>query len=574
MIRRCLEKRVDDRFGTTRDLAFTLRLLTDVQERAVPSAPKGSAAALPPPRDVKFRQLTFREGLVSGARFASDGRTVVYAATYAGEQPDLYLARVGSHEHRPLHMPGARILSISRADELLVRLRSRDVGGFVNLGVIARVPLMGGIPREVADEVFQAVFSPDGRQIAAIRFVSGAARLEYPLGTVLAETEGWFSSPAALADGEVFYVDHPTRGDNAGYPMVAGPRGQRRLSDERFSSVAGGAAFPDRRHVLMSGQQADGSGGLFFVSLEGGYRPAYRTPSWAFVEDVSDAGDVLLTSRTPRMLMETGTRGHEPPRDLSWLDWTLARDLTADGTTVLFDETGIGAGQATVFVRGTDGSPPVRIAEGDGVGLSPDGRTAIVIDPADPTGFELVPIGIGSAESHRTAPVRVMTGAWFPDGKKLCIGGHEPGKRPRLYRYDLATRAIEPLTEEGTGIGYCSVSPDGAFVFVLGPRGHSIYPVGGGEPQVLSMIGTQHRGIGWSSDGRAVFAFERGRIPAPVLRIDLASGRAEPWMEVHPRSTGGVNGFNVVWLSADGERYVGGYSRTLSELFLLKGLAP
>jgi hypothetical protein len=45
-------------------------------------------------------------------------------------------------------------------------------------------------------------------------------------------------------------------------------------------------------------------------------------------------------------------------------------------------------------------------------------------------------------------------------------------------------------------------------------------------------------------------------------------------MEVHPRSTGGVIGFNVVWLSADGERYVGGYTRTLSELFLLKGLAP
>jgi len=573
VIRRCLEKRASDRFDSARDLAFTLRLLVAAQEKGGPAAPKRAEAAVAP-RDVRFRQLTFREGLVSGARFASGGRTVVYAANWGADEKDLYLAPVGSHEHRPLNVPGARVLSISRSDELLVRLRSRDVGGFVVLGVIARMPLMGGTPREVADEVFQATFGPDGRQIAAVRFLSGAARLEYPLGTVLAETNGWFSSPCVLPDGRVFCVDHPARGDNAGYPMIVGREGGQRLTTERFSSVAGGVLLPGGRHVLMSGQEADGSGGIFFVSLEGGYRPAYRTPDWSFVEDVSDAGDVLLTRRSPRMLLETGTRGQDPSRDLSWLDWSLARDLTSDGRTVLFDETGLGAGHPTVFVRGTDGSPPVPIADGDGVRLSPDGRTAMVIDPTNPTGFELVPIGIGSAESHRIAPVRGMGAAWFPDGKAICIGGHEPQGRPRLYRYDLATRVLRPLTEEGTFISFCSVSPDGAFVFILSPRGHSIYPVAGGEPHVLEALGSQHRGIGWSPDGSAVFAFERGRVPTPVLRIDLASGRAEPWMEIHPRSTGGVTGSNAVWLSADGERYVCSYSRTLSELFLVTGLTP
>jgi len=41
-----------------------------------------------------------------------------------------------------------------------------------------------------------------------------------------------------------------------------------------------------------------------------------------------------------------------------WLDWTLVRDLSSDGSRILFDETGVGGGELhAVYLRGTDGSP-------------------------------------------------------------------------------------------------------------------------------------------------------------------------------------------------------------------------
>jgi len=62
---------------------------------------------------------------------------------------------------------------------------------------------------------------------------------------------------------------------------------------------------------------------------------------------------------------------------LSWLDWSFPVDLTHDGAQLVFDEQGdgAGAGEYQVYVRPTDGSPALRLGEGRGFGLSPDGQT-------------------------------------------------------------------------------------------------------------------------------------------------------------------------------------------------------
>jgi Tol biopolymer transport system component len=198
----------------------------------------------------------------------------------------------------------------------------------------------------------------------------------------------------------------------------------------------------------------------------------------------------------------------------------------------------------------------------------------LVKNPENPTQIEFVPIGIGEAVRHDLSPIRMDTACWFPGGASLCVAGHEPGRKTRMYRYTIATRAIEPITEEGSGRGSCSVSPDGRFVFTQGQGGHAIFPVAGGAPRRLDALGPQHRGIGWSPDGASVFAFERGVVPSRVLRIDVESGRADLWMEIRPRRESGLWGINGVALSADGERYVASYPQALSELHLLRGLLP
>jgi Tol biopolymer transport system component len=331
---------------------------------------------------------------------------------------------------------------------------------------------------------------------------------------------------------------------------------------------------PGAREVLVSGQGDDGRGGVFRISLnDGSCRPALRSPAVTFVQDISKDGDLLVAVLNPRMRMETGTRSPATPRDLSWLDWSLARDLMPDGSAVLFDETGLGVATPQVFLRGTDGSPAVHIAEGDSVGFSPDGRTALIADPKDPTRLELVPIGIGETVGHSFAPIRAVASGWFPDGRALCIAGYEPGRRTRLYRYDLASRTMEPFSEEGSGRSGCFVSPDGRSVLTQGPKGAAVYPVAGGEPRALGSVGPQHRGIGWSRDGGSVFVFERGVLPAPVLRVDVEHDRSETWMEIRPRSESGVWGVNSVLLSADGERYVASYPQILASLYVARGVS-
>ena len=55
-------------------------------------------------------------------------------------------------------------------------------------GTLARVPLEGGAPRELLENVSLADWSPDGRDLAVVHKVGGKDRLEFPIGKVLYET--------------------------------------------------------------------------------------------------------------------------------------------------------------------------------------------------------------------------------------------------------------------------------------------------------------------------------------------------------------------------------------------------
>jgi Tol biopolymer transport system component len=569
-IRRCLEKRADARFDSARDLAFTLQILIAASDSAGPAPAKRASGTS---AGARFQQLTYREGLVSGARYSSDGRTVVYTAAWGGGPSELYMTRIGSHESRPLGLRDAHLLDASRADDLAVRLRSRDLGGFVEVGLLARLPLMGGTPRELVDAVFEASFGPDGR-IAATRLPETTMQLEYPIGTVLVETQGWMSDPRVSPDGElVAYVDHPQKGDSGGRMAVTDRKGKvRHLGESRFPSIWGGAWTPDGREVLCSVQESDGSNALIAVSLDGGIRSVLRAPAIVAILDVASNGDALLAGVVARMRMEFGRRNDPNVTDLSWLDWSLARDISRDGTQILFDETGPGVTQPMVFLRGTDGSPSVRIGDGTAMALSPDDKWAMIADKEDPSRVDLVPLGAGESVRHTLAPIQVQHGYWFPDGKSLCIFGYEPGRRTRGYRYDLESRKATPFTEEGLGRVGGAVSPDGRWVWTVGPSGSVICPVEGGPARPIPGVAPEVRAIHWSEDGTSIFAFERGRLPARVFRIDVETGRTEVWMEVHPNRDSGVTGVNSICLASDAETYATSYTQFLSELYTASGL--
>src|SRR5436309_3649892 len=137
VVKHCLEKRPEDRFQSTRDVAFALEALSGVREmdldEVVPAAPKKKTGAIRTSKILRaaaatiptFRQLTFRRGTVFSARLAPDGSTVIYSAAWDGEPVELFSTRAGFPESRSLGFRHTHLYCISSTGELAVSLDSR-----------------------------------------------------------------------------------------------------------------------------------------------------------------------------------------------------------------------------------------------------------------------------------------------------------------------------------------------------------------------------------------------------------------------------------------------------------------
>ena len=146
----------------------------------------------PPP---SFHQLTFRRGTIWSARFAPDGQTIIYGAAWDGHPIQPFLTRPDSPESRSLGLSDSDILSISPSGEMAISLSRRFIRIWESSGRLARLPIAGGAPREVLDNVKDADWSPDGTGLAVVRRVKGRDRLEFPIGKVLYESQGFISFP-------------------------------------------------------------------------------------------------------------------------------------------------------------------------------------------------------------------------------------------------------------------------------------------------------------------------------------------------------------------------------------------
>src|SRR5207237_1870226 len=127
-------------------------------------------------------------GLIDAARFAPDGHSVVYSASWEGRPIELFSTRVDSSESRPLGIAPAALLSISPGGEMAIALGPKRINVFGLFGTLARVSVVGGTPREVAETITEADWTADGERMAVVRTTPLAPRefqLEFPIGTVL-----------------------------------------------------------------------------------------------------------------------------------------------------------------------------------------------------------------------------------------------------------------------------------------------------------------------------------------------------------------------------------------------------
>jgi Tol biopolymer transport system component len=596
-VRHCLEKNPDERFQSSRDLAFDLGAMSGLTSPAVAlmlprvrwrSLWKPALAALllallltgaysigtrnglrPPPT---FKRLTFRSGAIIHARFGPDGQTIYYGAKWAGSPVSVFAVRPDSPESRDLGFGHADILAVSRTGQLAISLRRRPVGYARDTGTLAQVAIAGGAPRELLDDVEAADWSPDGR-LAIVRGQGAHSRLEFPIGKVLYETAGWITHPRFSPDGRrLAFLDHPIPNDDRGnVSLIELATGAKRNVVTDWNSVEGAAWSPNGEEIWFSGERPGYARSINATTLDGTTRLIATSAGALWLQDVAKDGRVLATRENFRAGIIVHLPGETKERDLSWLDFSIVRDLSNDGKTIVFSESGEAGGTIYgIYVRGTDGSPAIRLGEGTTEALSPDGQLVLSIQRnRTPAQIAVLPIGAGEPRTITHDAINHRAARWFPDGRSILFVGSEPGRPPRTWVQPVDGGAPRALTPENT-TGRV-LTPDGKHLLAAGPdRKFALFDVTGTAPPIpVPALRSGDVPMRFADDG-ALFVASFGKIPALLWRVDLKTRERTVAREAMPADPAGLTNVGPIFTTGDAKTFVYSYTRMLSDLYLVE----
>ena len=597
IVRRCLEKSREERFQSARDLAFDLQQLRDQTGGTRPTVPPRSsirrkvlpalvAAALllqgvalaivvmrSPPAP-SFEQLTFRRGRIGGARFASDEQAVVYSEAPQGNALEVWrLDLADSPISRSLGYPVGSDVLAARTGELALSLGRRFLLGERFVGTLALAPIGGGSPRELAENIEDADWDASGAKLAVARStgdVGGHSQIEYPLGTPLYKTADSIRFLRISPDGQrIAFLEGALGRGVSGRVLVTDLSGKVTALTDEWSSVRGLAWSASGHEIWFTAGEGRMNRSLRAVNLKGQQRLVLEAPGSLTVWDIARDGRVLLSRDEERRAVVGVPPGETAERDLSWLDNSGTADISNDGKWFLFGD------RFGLYLRDTIGSPPIHLGPTNAFGddISPDGQTVLAtID----SGRQLVrvPRGAGSPQvlpSHGI--ITSYRGArWFPDGQRVLIAGNDSDGDLRSYIQNVNAGPPQPLTPKNTwGV---VVSPDGTLVggHRHGPANFDLAgrwrPINSGQRVRRS----HDRPVSWSEDGRSLWLFRRSEVPAPVFKLEIATGRRQLWKKLVPPDAAGVYSVIEFQTTPTGNAYVYSYTRLLSQLYMVREL--
>jgi hypothetical protein len=531
--------------------------------------PFARGAELPadvPPALVPVLGKALEEDRTLRYQSAADLRVDLLRALRAadGLPPEVFSQRLDSPASVSLGLPPATLLSVSSKSELAVLVAPPGERGVLWVGTLARVPLSGGPLKPVLEGVLDADWSPDGRDLAAIRWQGGQFQLEYPLGNLLLRrclatklrVSPRGDAVALLDPGGVLDVDRsgPTR-------RLGIPPAHQRL-----------AWWPHGRSLLVDAGDSDLRRTLRRVSTTGEAPEICALAGTLVVHDVSRDGRVLVHHGFERWSVRARAPGEAEEHDASVYANSQVQGLSADGSRILLWDGGDGPPGSALLLP-TRGGPPVRLGEGHPVGLSGDGawfllqttdgsRSRLVLTPTGPG--EPRPVPLGDIE---------LSGPFFLDGSRVGFNGAEPGRPTRSFFADTSTGEVRAVTPEGT-LAIPGRLPTGDFLARSGDGTLSVHSPSGGDGRELPWSLPSDpflEAVSVSGDGRFLVV-RQGSVPAHLDRIEMASGRRTPWKTLRPPDMTGAGHVWTTLVTPDGEGYAYTHGLFLQDLFLVEGL--
>lgn len=569
IVRRCLEKRPEQRFQSAADLAFALRAIT-ISGSAITGLQPALAAAPAQSKkrwlwpavavvagaalvlagfgareltthqaNVTYQRITFRKGYIASARFISGGRNIVYGAAWDDGSSGIYLAIPGNPDSRDLGMPkGDDIVAVSSREELAL----------LGNGTLAVTSVSGGNMRPLLNDVLAADFSNDGSSMAVLRYINGKVRLEYPIGTVLVPEVGWPMqmirvSPdgnqvayAGLAAGsaiQIFVADRTT----GKYRSLGVVSGQATTEEANWL-----AWTPKGNEIWFHSFDTAEPGIVYAVDMKGHRRRVIDLPTRVKFYDISPDGQALLSTGTTQLGILGATPGATAERDLSCLDSGQVRGISEDGSVILANVVGESGGpKGSIYIRKTDGSPPVRVSDGHGFILSPDAKwvSGYIQDARGMKQFFVWPTGPGdSFEPHAPGLQITIVLGWLKGDQQYLVEGNLPKHRAQCFVWDAVRGTVRPLCPENPTEPAMWLSADRQKMLsqTAHNTGWSVYPVDGGPPREVPGLGREENPIGWDNDNRSVYVTSgrENQTSIAVSLVDTVTGQRKAWKTIHP----------------------------------------